>query len=172
MAIRKILTQGNPLLTKKCHAVSRFDEKLWLMLGDMADTLREARGIGLAAPQVGIMRRIVVIDLAEGELLELINPQIVSAEGEQTGAEACLSVPDQVGIVTRPMTVTLRAQNREGNFFEVTGEALLARAFCHELDHLDGQLYLRLVKHFIDPEEEWEDEDEETLQISKKEEIV
>ena len=160
MAIKKILTEGNPLLTKKCHAVSRFDEKLCLMLRDMADTLREAKGIGLAGPQVGIMRRIVVIDAGEGELLELINPQIISTEGEQTGPEACLSVPDQCGIVTRPMKVTLRTQNREGDFFEVTGEGLLARAFCHELDHLDGQLYLRLVKHFIDPEEDWEEEEE------------
>ncbi len=149
MATRKIITRGDPVLGKRAHPVTKFDERVWTLLDDMGDTLLESGGVGLAAPQVGILRRVVVVltgEEGEEELLELINPEIVASEGTQTGFEGCLSVPGYYGKVTRPMKATVRAQDRKGNWFEHTGEGLTARCFCHELDHLDGKLYTELVE--------------------------
>ncbi|MBQ2615124.1 MAG: peptide deformylase [Clostridia bacterium] len=151
MAIRNIVTVGDPVLTKKCRAVETIDQRILDLLDDMADTLYESGGVGLAAPQVGILRRVVVIDIDEG-LIELINPEIIHAEGEQTDAEGCLSNPGKYGMVTRPNKVTIRALNRNGETFELTGEGLLARAFCHELDHLDGKMFMSLVSEWIETE--------------------
>lgn len=164
MALRNIVTVGDPVLGKVCRKVTKFDERLHTLLEDMADTLLEANGVGLAAPQVGILRRVVIVDTGE-EILELINPEIISTEGEQTGSEGCLSVPGEYGIVTRPMKATVRAQNRDGEWFEVEGEELMARCFCHELDHLDGHLYTEKAERMLTPEElqemmEQEEEDE------------
>ena len=148
MAIRKIVTQGDEVLTKKCREVTEFNERLHELLDDMADTLEESGGVGLAAPQVGILRRIVLVmdtnleDLSDEEqIIELINPEIIEVSGSQTGPEGCLSVPGEYGIVTRPEEVTVKAQDRYGKEFTVSGEGLLARAFCHEIDHLDGILF-------------------------------
>ena len=153
MAIRKIVVQGDEILTKMCKPVTAFDEKLHILLDDMADTLRQANGAGLAAPQVGILRRAVVVANDEDEILELINPEIISTEGEQTGPEGCLSVPGKFGMVTRPYRVRVRAQDRDGQWFEAEGEELMARAFCHELEHLDGHLYVEHIDHFLSDEE-------------------
>ncbi|MBQ7519053.1 MAG: peptide deformylase [Clostridia bacterium] len=155
MAVREILKFGNETLRKTCHSVQKFDLRLRLLLRDMADTMYEAEGVGLAAPQVGILRRAVVIDVQDDHgLIELVNPVIVSAEGEQAGPEGCLSKPGRQGYVVRPAKVTVRAQDRHGKFFEITGEGLLARAFCHEIDHLDGKLYIDVEDHEIVEEEE------------------
>ncbi len=140
MAIRNIVKDGDPVLRKICRSVINFDEKLATLLDDMIDTMYEANGVGLAAPQVGILRRVCVIDVGDGPI-ELINPAIISEEGDQIGDEGCLSIPGQSGLVKRPMKVTVKAQDRNGNTFEVSGEGLLARAFCHEIDHLNGILY-------------------------------
>ena len=152
MALRNIVTVGDPVLGKVCREVTKFDEKLHTLLDDMADTLYEANGVGLAAPQVGILRRVVLVDTGE-ELLELINPEIIEVEGEQTGVEGCLSVPGKYGIVTRPMKAVVRAQDRDGQWFEVEGEELIARCFCHELDHLDGHIYTEKAEKMLTPEE-------------------
>ncbi len=152
MAIRKILTAEDPILRKKCRTVDEITPRILTLLDDMADTLYDSGGVGLAAPQVGVLRRVVVIDTGDG-LIELINPEICSADGEQTDAEGCLSYPGRYGMVTRPNHVTVRAQNREGKFFEISGDTLLARAFCHEIDHLDGKLFMDLVTEWL-PEEE------------------
>ena len=152
MAIRNIVTVGDPVLGKVCRKVLRFDDRLHVLLDDMADTLYEANGVGLAAPQVGVMRRVVIVDAGE-ELLELVNPELIHVEGEQTGMEGCLSVPGKYGIVTRPMKATVRAQDRFGDWFEVEGEELIARCFCHELDHLDGHLYTEKAEKMLTPEE-------------------
>ena len=149
MAIRKIVVQGDEILSKVCKPVTAFDQKLHTLLDDMADTLRQANGAGLAAPQVGILRRVVVVSDDGEEILELINPEIVATEGEQTGPEGCLSVPGKCGMVTRPYRVRVRAQDRNGNWFEAEGEELMARAFCHELEHLDGHLYVEHIDHFL-----------------------
>ena len=141
MSLRKILTQGDPTLEKKCRPVEKFDQKLHWLLDDLKETLAEAGGVGLAAPQVGILRRVVVVEDEEEHMLELVNPVIVSQEGEQDGLEGCLSVPGMYGKVKRPNVVTVRAQDRDGNFFETTGEGLVARCFCHETEHLDGHLF-------------------------------
>ncbi|MBQ3049991.1 MAG: peptide deformylase, partial [Oscillospiraceae bacterium] len=132
MAIRNIVKEGDDVLRKVCREVVNFDEKLWSLLDDMAQTMYKAEGVGLAAPQVGILRRVVVIDVGNG-LIELVNPKIVSTEGEQEGQEGCLSCPGEYGIVVRPNKVTVEAQNRNGEKIQITGEELLARAFCHEL---------------------------------------
>ena len=153
MAIRKIVKEGDPVLQKKCRPVEKFDEKLWQILDDMADTLRDSGGVGLAAPQVGILRRVVVID-AEDEDIELVNPEIVSVSDEtQTGLEGCLSLPGKWGIVTRPNVVRVRAQDRYGEWFEAEAQGLTARCFCHELEHLDGHLYTEHIDHFLSDEE-------------------
>ena len=153
MAIRKIVVQGDEILNKVCKPVTVFDEKLHTLLDDMADTLRQANGAGLAAPQVGILRRAVVVSDDEDQILELINPEIIATEGEQTGPEGCLSVPGKFGMVTRPYRVRVRAQDRNGQWYEAEGEELMARAFCHELEHLDGHLYVEHIDHFLSEEE-------------------
>lgn len=162
MSVRKIITKGDPVLGKKAHPVTQFDEKLHGLLDDMRDTLAQASGAGLAAPQVGILRRVVVISTGEeGEILELVNPAIVASEGEQDGLEGCLSVPGYWGRVKRPMKATVRAQDRNGKWFERTGEAMTARCFCHEVDHLDGRLYTELVEGKLYTNDELEEMMEE-----------
>ena len=147
MAKLKIVKVGDDVLRKKCRPVEEITPKIIRLLDDMAETMREANGVGLAAPQVGILRRIVVIEVEEGNLIELINPKIIAYAGEQDGTEGCLSVPGKWGMVKRPMHVTVRAANRHGEEFELTGSELLARAICHELDHLDGKLYLDVARN-------------------------
>ena len=149
MAIREIREKGVEILYKKCKAVVKFDEKLHILLDDMYETMQSRDGVGLAAPQVGILKRAVVIDVGDGKI-ELINPEIVEESGEQTGSEGCLSVPGVFGEVTRPNVVTVKAQDRNGKWFKITGKELLARAFCHEIEHLDGKLFLDRVIRFID----------------------
>ena len=153
MALRKILTQGDPALAKTCRPVEKFDQKLHWLLDDLRETLAEAGGVGLAAPQVGILRRVVVVENENEEIIELVNPVIVDQSGEQEGWEGCLSVPNQYGWVERPNVVTVRAQDREGKFFEVTGEELTARCFCHELEHLEGHLFVEHADKLYSPEE-------------------
>ena len=149
MAIREIREKGDEILYKKCKAVVKFDEKLHILLDDMYETMQSRDGVGLAAPQVGILKRAVVIDVGDGKI-ELINPEIVEESGEQPGSEGCLSVPGVFGEVTRPNVVTVKAQDRDGKWFKITGKELLARAFCHEIEHLDGKLFLDRVIRFID----------------------
>ena len=159
MALRNIVTEGDSVLRKKCRPVVKFDARLAGILDDMKDTMYHAQGVGLAAPQVGILRRAVVVDCTEDKTgyIELINPEIIASEGQQEGTEGCLSVPGVVGWVHRPMKVTVRAQDRNGEFFEVTGEGLLARALCHELAHLDGELFIDVMEYEVEMEDE-EDE--------------
>ena len=153
MAKRRIVVEGDEVLRKKCRPVEQFDGKLLELLDDMRDTLYgSGNGVGLAAPQVGILRRVVVIDVGEG-LIELCNPEIVSQSGKQTGNEGCLSCPGQYGIVTRPRKVKVRAFDRNGKPFTVSGEDLLARAFCHEIDHLEGRLFKDIAEEMLDEEE-------------------
>ncbi len=140
MAIRNIVQFGDSVLEKECRKVEKFDARLHQLLDDMKETLADANGAGLAAPQVGVLRAVCVVDVGDGPI-ELINPEIVKTSGEQTGTEGCLSYPDHWGIVTRPMKVTVKAQDRNGNWFQATGEELCARAFCHEIDHLHGILF-------------------------------
>ena len=142
MAKLKIVKIGDDTLRKSCRPVDKITPRILTLLDDMVDTMRAAEGVGLAAPQVGILKRIVVIETEPGKVIELINPKIIAFSGEQTGEEGCLSVPGRSGIVTRPMHVTVRALNRHGEVVDITGSELLARAFCHELDHLDGKLYI------------------------------
>ncbi len=167
MALRNILTKEDATLYKKCRPVTDFNERLHQLLDDMGETLMEADGVGLAAPQVGVLRRAVVVletNVPEGEdpyIIELINPEIISTSGEQNGAEGCLSVPGEYGLVKRPMDVTVRAQNRFGETFSVSGTGLTARCFCHELDHLDGVIFTTKAERMLTEEE---------LQGSQKEE--
>ena len=143
MALRKIVEQGDECLTKVCRPVTKFDRRLHDLLDDMAETLADANGAGLAAPQVGILRRVcLVLDEEAEEYLELINPEIIAQSGEQTGLEGCLSLPGQSAPVERPYYVKAKAMDREGNEFIIEGEELMARALCHEIDHLDGILYI------------------------------
>ena len=153
MALRNIVTEGDSVLTKVSRPVMKFDRRLHVLLDDMTDTLVDAGGVGLAAPQVGVLRRAVVVDTGEDGILELINPEIIEESGEQTGLEGCLSVPGKYGIVTRPNYVKVRAQDRDGNWFEAEGEELIARCFCHELAHLEGQLYTAVAERMLTPEE-------------------
>ena len=153
MAIRKIVVQGDSILNKRCRPVTDFNRRLHILLDDMKDTLAEAQGAGLAAPQVGILRRAVIVLDDNEEFLELINPEIILQEGEQEGAEGCLSVPGKWGMVTRPYHVRVRAQDRFGEWFEVEGEGLTARCFCHEIEHLDGHLYVEHIDRFLTEEE-------------------
>lgn len=154
MALRKIVEQGDPCLNKVCRPVTEFNGRLHELLDDLLETLADANGAGLAAPQVGVLRRVcVVMDEDSEEYLELVNPEIVAQSGEQTGLEGCLSVPGKWGIVTRPERVRVRAQDRDGNWFEVEGEELTARAFCHEIEHLDGHLYTEHIDHFLSEDE-------------------
>ena len=145
MAYRKVRTEEDDVLRKVSKEVKNFDEALWTLLDDMADTMYEENGVGLAAPQIGLLKRIFVIDIGEG-LIEFINPEVVATEGEQFGEEGCLSVPNKYGNVRRPNYVKMRAFDRNGNLFEVEGTELMARAMLHENDHLDGKLYVDLVE--------------------------
>ena len=152
MAIRNIVQLGDDVLKKECRPVEKFDRKLHQLLDDMQDTLYEANGAGLAAPQVGILRQVCIVDVGEGPI-ELVNPEIIATEGEQSGPEGCLSLPNEWGMVTRPMKVTVRAQNRKGKWFEMSGEELLARAFCHEIDHLHGTVFTDVAGRMLSREE-------------------
>lgn len=161
MAIRKILTDKDPALHKKCHAVTQFDERLWELLDDMKETLADACGAGLAAPQIGIIRRVVVVAVNEdGDMLELVNPEILEQKGEQDGLEGCLSVPGMWAYIKRPQWVKVRAQDRNGDWFEAEGEGLTARCFAHECDHLDGHIYTERAYHMLTDEEMAELEEE------------
>lgn len=159
MALRKILTEEEPQLYKKSREVTKFDERLHQLLNDMTETLEASGGVGLAAPQVGVLRRAVIVletnvdDEEDEYFIELINPQIIETSGEQTGSEGCLSVPNEYGIVTRPEYVRVRAQDRDGEFFEVEGDGLTARCFCHELDHLEGILFTSKCERMLTEEE-------------------
>lgn len=156
MAIRTIRELGDEVLTKPCKEVTKLTLRTKILINDMLDTMYEAMGVGLAAPQVGILKRIVVIDIGDGPIV-LINPEIIAVDGEQTGEEGCLSVPGKAGVVTRPNYVKVRALNEEMEEVELEGEGLLARAFCHEIDHLDGKMYVELVEggiHDVTYEEE------------------
>ena len=141
MALRTILTDNDPALHKVCRPVTNFDGRLHDLIDDLKETLADANGAGLAAPQVGILRRVVIVVDEQENMLELVNPEIIAQEGEQEGFEGCLSVPGRWGIVKRPQKAKVRAQDRNGNFFEVEGEDIVARCFCHELEHLDGHLF-------------------------------
>ncbi len=149
MALRQILTIGDETLYKKCRKVEVFDDRLHTLLDDMAETMYAAAGVGLAAIQIGILKRVVTIDVGDG-LLELVNPEIIEQTGSEEAAEGCLSVPGKVGQVVRPTYVKVRAQDRNGEFYEVDGEGLLARAFCHEIEHLDGHLYIEKANNIVD----------------------
>ena len=158
MALRNIRRQGDEILTKRCRPVTDFNDRLHELLDDMAETMLSANGVGLAAPQVGILRRAVVVletNTPEGEeyVVELINPEIVEASGEQTDPEGCLSLPGEYGMVTRPEHVKVRAQDRNGAWFEREADGLTARAFCHEIDHLDGHMFTELCDHIMTDEE-------------------
>ena len=152
MGLRKILTDSEPALHKTCRPVEKFDSKLHKLLDDMRDTLLDSGGVGLAAPQVGILRRVVLVDVGD-EILELVNPTLVETSGEQVGAEGCLSIPGRYGLVKRPNVAKVRAQDRDGNWYEAEGEELIARCFCHELDHLDGILYTQVMERFLTEDE-------------------
>ena len=159
MARRNILTKEEPGLYKKCRPVTEFNPRLHQLLDDMADTLSTENGVGLAAPQVGVLRRAVIVletNVPEGEkerLIELVNPEIIESSGEQYGAEGCLSVPGEYGMVRRPLNVKVRAQDRNGNFFEVEGTGLTARCFCHEIDHLNGIVFTSKCERMLSEEE-------------------
>ena len=152
MGLRKILTDKDPALHKVCKPVVNFDAKLNKLLDDMRETLIDSGGVGLAAPQVGILRRVVIVDTGE-EILELVNPTLLETDGEQVGAEGCLSVPGKYGLVKRPYWAKVRAQDRNGDWFEAEGEELIARCFCHELDHLDGIIYTEVMERYLTEEE-------------------
>ena len=153
MALRKILTQGDPALSNVCRPVEKFDQRLHTLLDDMKETLAQANGLGLAASQVGILRRVVVVVDSQGKMVELVNPVILRWEGEQTGLEGCLSVPGQYGMVTRPYKAVVQAQDRVGNRFEMEGEGVVARCFFHELEHLDGHLFVERTDRLYTTEE-------------------
>ena len=159
MGLRRILTHREPALHMTCKPVVKFDDRLHKLLDDMRETLIESGGVGLAAPQVGILRRVVLVDNGE-EILELVNPSLVETDGEQVGAEGCLSVPGKYGLVKRPYYAKVRAQDRDGNWFEAEGEELTARCFCHELDHLDGIIYTQVMERYLTEEELGYDEEE------------
>ncbi len=152
MAIRKIVKEGDDVLTKKCRPVEKFDARLAQLLDDMAETLHLANGVGLAAPQVGILRRVVIVDIGEG-VIELINPQIIAYSGEQESLEGCLSCPGEWGITRRPEYVKVKAQDRFGKEFTIDGKELLAKAFCHEIDHLNGIIFKQVAVRMLTPAE-------------------
>ena len=148
MALRQLRYREDEILTKPCKEVKKFDEKLAILLDDMYETMQKAEGVGLAAPQVGILKRVAVIDIGE-ERIDLVNPQIIETSGEKEGTEGCLSFPKLYGVVKRPNKVKVRAQDRNGNWFEKEGTEILARAFCHECDHLDGHVFTELVTEYV-----------------------
>ena len=158
MGLRKILTVKDPALHKTCKEVVNFDERLHKLLDDMRETLIESGGVGLAAPQVGILRRVVLVDNGE-EILELVNPTLLETDGEQEGPEGCLSIPGKYGLVKRPYYAKVRAQDRNGNWYEAEGEELTARCFCHELDHLDGIVYTEVMERLLTEDELMMDEE-------------
>ena len=158
MGLRKILTDKEPSLHKVCRPVEKFDGRLHKLLDDMVETMLDAHGVGLAAPQIGILRRVVVVNTGE-EVLELVNPTLVETDGEDIGAEGCLSVPGKYGLVKRPYYAKVRAQDRNGEWFEAEGEEIIARCFCHELDHLDGIVYTEVMERFLREDELVYDED-------------
>ena len=145
--------QGDECLTKVCRPVTEFNGRLHTLIDDLKDTLAGLRRRGSGRPQVGILRRVCVVMNEDDEIIELVNPEIIATEGEQTGLEGCLSVPGKFGVVTRPYTVRVRAQDRDGAFFEVEDEALTARCFCHEIEHLDGHLFVERTDHLLTEEE-------------------
>ncbi len=159
MAERNILKRGDPTLNKHCRPVTEFNDRFHTLMDDMRQTLAKSGGVGLAAPQVGVLRRAVIVletNVAEGEeeyMIELVNPEIIEQDGEQVGAEGCLSIPGEFGVVKRPQHVKVKAQDRDGNWFEVEGEGLTARAFCHELDHLEGTLFVDRASRMLTEEE-------------------
>lgn len=153
MALRKIVLQGDECLTKVCRPVTDFNGRLHTLLDDMTDTLLDSGGVGLAAPQVGILRRVCVVLNEDDEVIELVNPEIIYTDGEQTGLEGCLSIPGKYGVVTRPEVVRVRAQDRNGDFFEVEDSDLTARCFCHEIEHLDGHLFIEHTDRLMTEEE-------------------
>ena len=159
MALRNIVKKGDDVLTKMCRPVEKFDEKLCTLLDDMYETMEAANGVGLAAPQVGLLRRIVVIDVGEGRI-ELINPEIIKTSGEQDGAEGCLSFPGEFGMVKRPMKVRAKFQDRNGEWYEIEAEELLARCIMHETDHLDGKLYVDIMSRELFDEDDGEETEE------------
>ncbi len=152
MGLRRILTDKETALHKVCKPVVNFDRRLWNLLEDMKETLIDSGGVGLAAPQVGILRRVVLVDVGD-EIVEFINPSLVETDGEQIGPEGCLSIPGKCGIVKRPYYAKVVAQDRHGEWFEAEGEELIARCFCHELDHLDGIVYTEVMERFLTEEE-------------------
>lgn len=152
MAKLQIRKLGDEVLSKTCRPVDEITPRIVTLLDDMIQTMRAADGCGLAAPQVGVLRRVAVVEVEEGKVIELINPEIIAREGEQEETEGCLSIPGRFGVTRRPMRVTVRATNREGKVFEVTGEGLLARALCHEIDHLDGHLFTERTIRMLDEE--------------------
>ncbi len=168
MALRTIVEEGDSVLHKRCRTVTNFDARLHELIDDMRETLLQADGVGLAAPQVGVLRRVVLVletnvpEDSEPYIIELINPEIIESSGEQNGPEGCLSLPGRFGLVKRPMDVTVRAQDRNGNIFEVSGHELTARAFCHELDHLEGKMFTQCASRMLTDEElendSWRDE--------------
>ena len=153
MALRKIVLQGDECLTKVCRPVTDFNGRLHTLLDDMTDTLLDSGGVGLAVPQVGILRRVCVVLNEDDEVIELVNPEIIFTDGEQTGLEGCLSIPGKYGVVTRPEVVRVRAQDRNGDFFEVEDSDLTARCFCHEIEHLDGHLFIEHTDRLMTEEE-------------------
>jgi len=153
MGIRKIVLQGDEILTKRCRPVTEFNPRLWELLDDMKETLAQAGGAGLAAPQVGILRRAAVVMDDDETMLELINPEIIASSGEERAPEGCLSIPGKFGMVTRPSAVTVRAQDRQGGWFETERTGYTARCFCHEIEHLDGHLYTEHIDRFLTEEE-------------------
>ena len=152
MAIREIRKYDDPALYKVCRPVEKFDERLGELLDDMAETMYQANGVGLAAPQVGILRRVVVIDVGDG-IIELVNPRILRTAGSETTSEGCLSFPGEYGLVERPTEVEIEAEDRHGKTFRMTGHDLLARAFCHETDHLDGKVFKTIDIEMLDEED-------------------
>lgn len=152
MGLRRILTDREPALHKVCKPVEKFDKRLHKLLDDMRETLIDSNGVGLAAPQVGILRRVVLVDVGD-EILELVNPSLLETDGEQEGPEGCLSIPGKYGLVKRPYWAKVRAQDRDGNWYEAEGEEIIARCFCHELDHLDGIVYTEIMERFLSEDE-------------------
>lgn len=160
MALRNIVKEGDPILLKKCRPVEKFNQRIWDLIDDMVETLADSGGVGLAAPQVGVIRRICVIDVGDGPM-EFINPEIIESEGEQEVQEGCLSCPGEFGIIKRPAHVKARFQDRNGDFFEMEGDDLLAQAMCHEFDHLDGVIFKSKVERMLSDEELREMREEE-----------
>ena len=152
MGLRKILTDKDPSLHKVCRPVEKFDGRLHKLLDDMVETMQDAHGVGLAAPQIGILRRVVVVDTGDG-VLELVNPTLLETSGEELGPEGCLSVPGKYGLVKRPYYAKVRAQDRNGDWYEAEGEEIIARCFCHELDHLDGIIYTQVMERWLTEDE-------------------